>query len=220
MRPHHHRPAGSHRTAVPLHEAERALAEQYLGPGHPLVTSLSRSELACEQLTTTTAVQAAGVVWFTGGWSFGAWLAVGAGLAQAALACRVAVLGRLRRDICLELIAERGGELPLPCIERSCRRLLDERALARLAASIDELTRAGCRRTPSPLLHELADRRVIRAVTPELREVAALLRNGPALRGVALVEWLLTSPTTPLYGSDVEPLRRELRRARYLLGRD
>ena len=35
--------------------------------------------------------------------------------------------------------------------------------------------------------------------------------------GVALVEWLLTSAATPLYGSEVEPLRQELRRAVYLL---
>lgn len=28
---------------------------------------------------------------------------------------------------------------------------------------------------------------------------------------------LITSPATPLYGTEVEPLRQELRRARYLL---
>jgi hypothetical protein len=64
----------------------------------------------------------------------------------------------------------------------------------------------------------LADVRVIRAVASELREVAGLLRGGrPAVEGVALVEWLLTSPATPLYGTEVELLRQELRRARYLL---
>jgi hypothetical protein len=65
----------------------------------------------------------------------------------------------------------------------------------------------------------LADARVIRATAPELREVAGLLRAGPPAQGVALVEWLLTSPATPLYGAEVDPLRQELGRARYLLAR-
>jgi hypothetical protein len=34
---------------------------------------------------------------------------------------------------------------------------------------------------------------------------------------VALVEWLIGSPVTPLYGTEVEPLRQQLGRARYLL---
>jgi hypothetical protein len=34
---------------------------------------------------------------------------------------------------------------------------------------------------------------------------------------VAAVELLLTSSSTSLYGNEVEPLRQELRRARYLL---
>jgi hypothetical protein len=34
---------------------------------------------------------------------------------------------------------------------------------------------------------------------------------------VALVEWILTSAATPLYGQSIEPLRQELGRARYLL---
>ena len=58
---------------------------------------------------------------------------------------------------------------------------------------------------------------MIREAAPELRHVADLLRAGPAVRGVALVEWLLTSAATPLYGSEVEPLRQELWRAVYLL---
>ena len=59
---------------------------------------------------------------------------------------------------------------------------------------------------------------VIRAVAPELRQVATLLHGEDVrVRGVAAVEWLLTSPATPLYGFRVEPLRQELGRARYLL---
>jgi hypothetical protein len=60
--------------------------------------------------------------------------------------------------------------------------------------------------------------RVVRLVGPQLREIAGLLRaDAPPLRGVALVERLTASGASPLYGADVEPLREELRRARYLL---
>lgn len=56
---------------------------------------------------------------------------------------------------------------------------------------------------------------------PELRRIASLLRrDGTSLQGVAAAELLLTGAATPLYGSDVEPLRQELRRASYLLAID
>jgi hypothetical protein len=59
---------------------------------------------------------------------------------------------------------------------------------------------------------------VIRAVAPQLRQVATLLRGeGAQVGGVAAVESLLTSPASCLYGFRVEPLRQELGRARYLL---
>ena len=64
----------------------------------------------------------------------------------------------------------------------------------------------------------LFDGRVVRPVAPELRQIGALLRGDrPSLQGVAAVERLLTGPDTPLYGSEVTPLRQELRRVRYLL---
>src|ERR671915_703399 len=84
------------------------------GSGHPVVCSLGRSELAYQRLVAATAIQAAGVVWFVGGWSFGLSLAIAAGVAQAVLVCRVALLGWSRRELCLELIAHGGPEVPLP----------------------------------------------------------------------------------------------------------
>jgi hypothetical protein len=218
MRLHIHRPAAPHRTPAAERAAERSVAELHLGSDHPLVRSLSKSEIAYRQLVTVTAVQVAGVVWFLGDWPSGLSLAIGAGVAQATLGSRAAALGWFRRDLCREVIADGGAALPLPCIERTCRRLLDPRALERLASSVDELVlSARCPGAPPLLSYPLADGRVIRAVTSELRQVAALLRGVPAVRGVALVEWLLTSPATPLYGTDVELLRQELGRARYLL---
>lgn len=221
MRPHLPRPAAPHRAVASGAEAERSLAEVLLGSGHPLVRSLRRSETACRQLVTVTAAWAAGAVWFVGGWPFGLSLAIGAALAQGVLACRIALLRIGRRDLCLEVVAHGGARLPLPCVERLCRDLLDRRALERLANSIDEMVRAAVQPGPrSALIQPLADRRVIRAAAAELREVASLLRGDPAVEGVALVEWLLSSPATPMYGSEVEPLREALARVRYLMSAD
>jgi hypothetical protein len=218
MRPHVPRPAAPHRTVSSAAQCERSLAETWLGPGHPLVRSLSRSETACQQLVAVTVAGVAGVVWFAGGWSFGLSLVVGAAAAQARFACRVALLRYSRRDLCLELIVDGGERLLLRCVERRRRDLLDRRALERLASSIDDLIRAATQRWSWPeLVQPLADRRVTRVVAGDLREVASLLRGDPAVQGIALVERLLTSPATPLYGSEVEPLRAELRRARCLL---
>jgi hypothetical protein len=218
MRPHFPRPFATHQSAAAEAKSERALAEVWLGAGHPLVRLLDRCETAFEQLVSVTAVQAAGVVFLLGDWSFGLSLAVAAAAVQVAVGCRVAALGAFRRQLCLELIANGNTGLPLPCIERLGRRLLDGRTLEQLASSIDEMVQAAVRPGALPAAaRPLADRRVIRAAAPELRQVASLLRGGPAVRGVALVEWLLTSPATPLYGTEVEPLRQELRRACYLL---
>jgi hypothetical protein len=219
MRLHLHRPAAPHRTTVVGGPGDdRSLAEQLLGGGHPLVESLDRSETAYRQLVTVTALQAAGVVWLLGDWRVGLSLAIGAGVAQAVFACRLAMLKSLRRDLCLEFIAGGGARVPLTCIERTCTRLLDQRALERLARSIDELVQMAHRPGTASLAGgALADRRVIRAVGPEMCQVSSLLRSGPAVRGVAIVEWLLTSPASPLYGHEVEPVRQELSRARYHL---
>jgi hypothetical protein len=187
-----------------------------MGAGHPLVVLLRRSEVAFQQLVWVTAVEAAGFVHFAGGWAFGLSLAIAAVVVQVGLGCRLAVLSAARRDVCLELIVEGHGALPLACIEHLRRCLLERRMREGLARSIDEMVATAAHPRPGAP-PPLAASRVIRATAPELAEVAKLLRADPAARGVALVEALLTSAATPLYGSEVEPLRQELRRALYLL---
>ena len=187
-----------------------------MGARHPLVVLLRRSEVAFQQLVWVTAVEAAGLVHFAGGWAFGLSLAIAAVVVQVGLGCRLAVLSAARREVCLELIVEGHGALPLACIERLRRCLLERRVRERLARSIDEMVASAARPRPGAP-PPLAASRVIRATAPELREVTSLLRADPSARGVALVEALLTSAATPIYGSEVEPLRQELRRALYLL---
>jgi hypothetical protein len=219
MRPHFPRAFTTHErpAAVERRGSERSVAEALLGAGHPLVGLLGRFETAFEHMVWATAVQAAGLVLFAGQMAFGLSLAIAAAVVQLGLGCQVAALRTFRQEICLELIAAGHATLPLPCIERSCRRLLDGRTPGLLASSIDDMVATAARPSKPPAPRPLTEARVIRETAPELRQLASLLRADPAVRGVALVEWLLTSGATPLYGQEVEPLRQELRRASYLL---
>jgi hypothetical protein len=221
MRPHLPRPLAAHQPAASTGQAgsEVSLAETFLGGSHPLVGVLRQSGAALEQLVSVSVVQAGAVVFWARGLAVGLSLAIAAAICQGALLCRVAALSARRHDLCLELVVEGGARLPLPCLKRLRRRLLDRRTLDQLARSVDGLVDEAARRViplgaPRPLAHP----RVIRAAAPLLRQLASRLRDdSPDVRGVAMVEWLLTSPATPLYGTEVEPLRRELGRARYLL---
>ena len=59
--------------------------------------------------------------------------------------------------------------------------------------------------------------RVVNAVAAELDELVRVLRNGEvSCRSVAIVVELISSPMSPLYGTDADELRRALGRARYL----
>ena len=200
-------------------DGDRASAERLLGTTHPLAAVLRRFDLALEALVAVTAAQAAGVVFLSGGSRFGLSLAVAGLVVQVALCLRLADCRARLRELCLELIVVGRERLPLACIERERRRLLDSRTSRQLARSIEEMLRVAADPTRVPVrTRPLFSVGVIRAVAPELRQVATLLRGEDArVRGVAAVERLLSSPATPLYGFRVEPLRQELGRARYLL---
>ena len=217
MRPHFPSPPAVHRSAAGI-ESERSLAEAWLGADHPLIDALDRLDSARGQVVAVTAVQGGAVVLMFAGWGIGVSMMLAAGVVLAALCCRVWGLRAAKRDLCRELIIAGGGDSPLPSVSELSRRLRDRGTQQRLARSIDEVVHAAVH--PSVFPGEprpLPDARVIRAAAPELRQVASLLRDRPDVRGVALVDWLLSSAATPLYGFELEPLRRELWRARYLL---
>lgn len=220
MRSPFHPRVAAHQGPGALRQAgnDRSVAEAFLGARHPLVRLLRQSETVREQVVAVAVAQVAGVVFVLGTHGFGLSLAVAGVLVQLGLGCRLAALRLCRRPMCLDLIVEGRGSLPLACVERECRRLLDPRTLGQLARSIEQIVeiagRPVARRASARPLFEV---RVIRPVVPELRQIASLLRgDSPSLAGVAAVERLLTD-ATPLYGPRVEPLRQELWRARYLL---
>jgi hypothetical protein len=143
-------------------------------------------------------------------------LAIGAGVVQVALGLRLANLRVQRRELCLELVSGGREHLPLDVVARERRRLDDPRHRARLAASLEHLAdmrvRSGERRRP------ICSRRVLAAVEPQLRDIAGRLRAGGVdVRGVALLDRLVTSGSSPLYGEEVGALRNELARSRYWL---
>lgn len=221
MRLRLHRPSPAHHGAgaIARGDPERSAAEELLGASHPLVVLLRQSERAFEQAVAVTAVQAAGIVFLLGGHDFGLWLTVSAAAVQVWLACRLASLRVSRRDLSLELIVEGSRGLGLACVEKECRRLRDPRTAGQLARSIEEMLKTADGPVPrAASARPLFQVRVVRHVAPELRQIALLLRaEDPPPQGLAAVERLLTGAATPLYGSEVEPLRQELRRARYLL---
>jgi hypothetical protein len=216
MRPHFPRPFAVHHSAALESESELCLAEARLGASHPLVQALDHLLTARRQLVAVTAVQAGGLVLLSGSWRFGLALAVAAAVVQAVLCCRLIIGRSVRQDRCRELIIAGGERLALPSVGRLRASLLEGGTREQLASSIEELVRRATNPPPGEP-RPLADARVIRATAPELRGVAALLRENPSAQGVALVEWLLTSAATPLYGADVDALQRELGRAHYLL---
>lgn len=198
--------------------SERAVAQAMLGAGHPLVRLLRRFETAREQVAWVTALQAGGAIFSLGASPLGLPLIVAAGVVQVALTGRILFLRMLRRELCLQLIVEGRATLPLSCVEVVCRRLRHPRTSEQLAGALEDLVETATRPRTGAGPRPVVDVGAIRAVANELREVAALLRAGrPGVRGVALVQLLLTSGATPLYRPEVEPLRRELGRARYLL---
>ncbi len=219
MRPNLHSPLGAHhRVSSRPTGADCSLAAVALGADHPLVAVLRASQRADDGLVAVGCVELAAVVLLFGGVPFAVSLALAAALVQIALVVRIAAIGANRRDVCRELIIGGREDLRLVAVEREVRRLRGRGGRA-IARSIEKLADLGHRRRaqagPGPPVWDV---RVLAAVAPQLREIAGLLKaDAPAIRGVALVDWLISDGQSPLYGRSVEPLREELGRARYLL---
>jgi hypothetical protein len=186
--------------------------------GDPLARLLRDRRTGFHQLISVTAAQAAGLGIHAAGNEFGVALAGAGAAVQLVLACRLAALRSALRQLCVEAIGEGRASLPLACVQREARRLAEPRTVRQLARSLEQVTDMAARPPGPPAAGTLVTPGVVRELSPELRQVVALLRSEDVpVRGLAAVELLLTGPATPLYGGRVEPLREELGRARYLL---
>jgi hypothetical protein len=197
---------------------DRAAAEARLGLTHPLVGVIASLQTSVEQVWTAAAVALIGsALLLAAGRSILA-LLIGAGAAEILLVARSMIRRVAVRDVCLDLIIEGCGDADVRVLEGERCRLAEPRHRARLARSITGLVQAAERPSARPRARPVFSVRVVRSVGPELRAIAEGLCSGvPAVRGVALIDRLLHNGASPLYGSEVEPLRRELGRARYLL---
>jgi hypothetical protein len=199
--------------------AECIRTQECLGVGHPLVDALWASRAAVTQVLAVVAVQVVAGMLALDGEAGGVSVFVAAGVVEAWLGVRLLVLAESRRVACLDLIV--GGYPPsaIPAVARQGRWLADPRRRAVLARSIEGLVEMAVR--PSGYLagaRPYFSVPAIRTVAPQLRELAALVCADEApVRGVGLVERLMTCGTSPVYGHEAAPLRAELRRARYLL---
>jgi hypothetical protein len=202
------------------HQKVVPTAESLLGASHPLVAVLYACQTTLEAGVAAAAVQATAVGLWWAGVSFGRALSIGAGIVQLVVGLRWTSLRLERRDRCRDLLIGGHEHLPLEAVAHERRRLLNRGYQQQLARSLDEFARlataahsggSGCARP-------LCSRRVLAVAQPQLKEVAGLLRaNGTNLRGVALLDRLITCGSSPLYGEQPGALCEELARARYLL---
>jgi hypothetical protein len=189
-----------------------------LGPSHPLVettealTETRRQELVVGGILVAGLVPAwVGVTW-----------AQPAALSAAVLLCVLATaelnLRRRTRRQAFELILDGREEIPVAAVEDERRRLFDPRVRDALAASYESLADDAVSPASWPAA-SVFQRSTIASVMEEMHEVGSLLRSGPSsARGVALARTLLTNVTrSPLHRGDVDALRHELRRIRFLL---
>jgi hypothetical protein len=206
-------PVAPHRTG-----AGRS-AEALLGAGHPLVAVLYACGDTVEGITAVAAVQLGALALWWANASYGRALTLGAGVVQVALGLRWASLREQRSELCLELVIAGRERLPLAVVARERQRLDDPRRQAQLATSLEQLAAIAVqRRRPRERQRPIYNPCVLAAVEPQLRDVAARLRDGGVdLRGVALLDRLVTSGSSPLYGEETGPLRNELARGRCLL---
>jgi hypothetical protein len=182
-----------------------------------LTVVLTRCDALMRRLWVVALVHIAGLVLWWGGPEVGAPLAAGALAAELGLGGWWLLLVQERRGACLGLIATGGVGPPLAALARERERLASPRHQAGLARSIERLITRVSASDFMPSARPPTDPRVVGDATRELAEIQRRLEAGDmAAPAVALVEQLISSPMSPLYGSDAGELKRELARVRYL----
>jgi hypothetical protein len=206
-------------TVRPGRRVAEASARAQLGLDHPLVRVLDTMRFVAGQLLVVLAITAASLAAAVTGVSEAIAVAAAAVVTQVGLAGTLAILATTKRERLLDLIVEGRSGLPLAALERERDRLLDIGHRDALARSLDTLRHEAERpilRPPST--QPLYTRRVVAAVAPDLARTSRLLRAADAgVSGVAMSEQLLGRSRSPLFGTDAERLRQELRAINFRL---
>jgi hypothetical protein len=198
--------------------SERDLSPQdVLGPDHPLSHATAGVALACERCAVAAVLLTVGVLFALQGTSIGGPLALSAAVVLGALLARLAAVSAVRDRRALELIAAGRGDLPIRPVMRVRQRLLRPIERERLARTLDFIRTEAQRPAYACRVPPLYRVNVVRPQSDELAEVAALVRHGGTLRGLARTYQMVTDGCSPLYGDAEEPLRQELGQIRFLL---
>lgn len=204
------------RRSAETEEAARAL----LGPRHPFTRAISLQRTLAIQLLVTVAVVALGL----GGVlsrGMGALLVLGAATLVGLALIASSLLARgLVRDRTQELIAAGFDAGGLHVLDQERRRLASRRERERLARWLERYVRdAETWESRWPRYRPVAEVRCLRLVASEARETAQVLRSERVnVRGVAAVARFLTDGSqSALFKGDVDLLRREFLRLRWLL---
>jgi hypothetical protein len=199
-------------------QADRS-ARWLLGSDHELVRALRRSGLTVERSLVVTGLMCMSATAWLEGLAGALAVLVAAAAVQVALGCELALTVQRCRECARDLVIDGRGDLPIEAVQREWRRLEGGACREGLAAWVDAVRDVAAHPAWWPgAVRPLFRPSVVAAVDSDLAELAARLRReSVGVRGVAMLERLLTQGTSPLYGNDVRGLREELRRTRFFI---
>jgi hypothetical protein len=203
-----------------LNGKEAQMAASVLGREHPLARALSLENAVTRQLLVAfLALSVAGAAVLAR--VDVSWILLGAAAFVFVMLVAGLVFTRhLVRVRACRMLADGQGSVLLPAVNRERRRLASRRERQRLARSLEQLLRDARRWNEiAPLYRPLPGVECLQSTGEEVEAIVALLRSERArTQGVAMTEVFLTSGSeSPLYSGDVEVLREELNRIRYVL---
>jgi hypothetical protein len=200
-----------HRLASPGSRSPQAV----LGADHPFARALDLVGVLRRQIAVTTLALVAVAVGLLVriDWALPA-LTIGL-VVELVLALGLAIAVSDARERVRDLVIQ-GAEVDVPAVARERRRLQSKRQRYALARSLEDLVRSSEQLDhDAGRLHQIYDPLMIRRVGSQLLALASDLRSASlGVRGVARVERLLTSGSSPVFGNQLDELRAELLRIR------
>jgi hypothetical protein len=186
-----------------------------LGADHPLTRAVDMAGSVARHSYVVAAVLAGSIVDVGKGEAWATAVVVSAGVVLLGLLLVFAILWQTKRDRALDLILEGRASIQIAAVQRECERLGAPRTQRRLARTIEGMIALALKppRSCSPSARPLFQVAVVASAAEDLRSVCRLLRAERAsVRGVALVERLVTDTRSPFYGDEPRSLSEELDR--------
>jgi hypothetical protein len=203
-----------------LTAADKHAAESVLGRDHRLTRAVSYQHTLALQSTVAALAALAGGAGLLRDLGVATLVVVVGTVVAAFFLLAWAVTRRVTRERAQDLIAAGDDSVVVSVLARERRRLTSRKERERLASSLEGLYRDALRwyeilprfRPPAGVMQ-------LRHTGPELEGLTqALRRDRVRVQGVALTARFLSNGyESPLYGNELEPLREELNRIRYLL---